>query len=189
MWGVPFGVAMALFAEDLVDFVLSDDWVPAIGLLEAFGLIAAFNHIGYNWTAFFRARGETRPIATNALVGLGSMLLITVPAMAIWEQDGLIAGFAISAVIVVGVRTLYLTRLFPSFQIFVHSARAMAPTVPAAVAVLAMRALENGERSGGLALTELAVFVVVTAAATALLERPLLREVRGYLRRPGTSPA
>jgi PST family polysaccharide transporter len=189
MWGVPFGVAMALFAEDLAIFALGDEWVPAIGLLQAFGLIAAFNHIGYNWTAFFRARGETRPIATNAVVGLGSMLLITVPAMVVWERDGLIAGFAISAGITVAMRTWYLTRLFPSFQIFVHSARAMAPTVPAAAAVLAIRALEGGERTGALALGELAVFVAVTAVATALIERPLLREVRGYLRRPGTSPA
>ena len=35
----------------------------AFGLIRRFGLIAAVGHIGFNWDAFFRARGETRPIA------------------------------------------------------------------------------------------------------------------------------
>ena len=35
----------------------------AIPLIQAFGLTAALNQIGFNWTAFFRALGDTRPIA------------------------------------------------------------------------------------------------------------------------------
>ena len=70
MWGMPFGIALALFADDLVEFVYGDEWEPAVGLIQAFGLTAAINHIGYNWTAFFRARGETKPIGVMGLVGV-----------------------------------------------------------------------------------------------------------------------
>ena len=30
---------------------------------DSLGVTAAFNHIGFNWTAYFRALGRTRPIA------------------------------------------------------------------------------------------------------------------------------
>jgi hypothetical protein len=76
----------------------------------------------------------------------------------------------------------YLSRLFPSFQILVHSARAVAPSVPAAGAVLLLRAATDLDRSASLALGELALYLVVTVVATWLFERRLLREVVGYLR-------
>ena len=69
MWGMPFGVGLALFAPDLIEFGYGEEWEPAVGLIQAFGLIAAFNHIGYNWTAFFRARGPRRePIGVMGVV-------------------------------------------------------------------------------------------------------------------------
>jgi hypothetical protein len=49
------------------------------------------------------------------------------------------------------------------------------------------RALESGPRTEGRALGELAIYAVVTAAATAVLERDLLREARGYLVRPAAA--
>jgi O-antigen/teichoic acid export membrane protein len=182
MWGMPFGVGLALFAGDLVDFVYGDEWEPAVGLIRAFGLIAAFNHIGYNWTAFFRARGETRPIAVLAVIGMVAMLAIAVPLLFEDGLDGLAVGMAIVTAISLVGRVWYLARLFPSFQILVHSARAIAPSVPAAAAVLAIRAATDAGRSPGLALAELAAYLAVTVVATWMVERSLLREVRGYLR-------
>jgi O-antigen/teichoic acid export membrane protein len=182
MWGVPFGVGLALFAGDLVDFVYGDEWEPAVVLIQAFGLIAAFNHIGYNWTAFFRARGETGPIGVLAVIGMVAMLAIAIPLLLSDGLDGLAVGMAIVTAISLVGRVWYLSRLFPSFQILVHSARAIAPTVPAAAAVLGLRVATDADRSPGVALGELAVYLVITAAATWLIERSLLREVRGYLR-------
>jgi hypothetical protein len=52
--------------------------------------------------------------------------------------------------------------------------------------VLALRPLE-GHRSLAIAIGELALYVVVAAAATLALERPLLRELAGNLR--GAEPA
>jgi hypothetical protein len=58
--------------------------------------------------------------------------------------------------------------------------------VPAVAAVFAVRLALGEEGSLAAALAVLALYVLVTIAATALLERKLLREIVAYLRRrPG----
>ena len=183
MWGVPFGVGLTLFADDLVEFGLGSKWEPAVGLLQVFGLLAAINHIGFNWTAYFRARGETRPIAVAGVASMVAFLAAVIPLTAAYGLDGFAAGMAITAVVNLAVRFFFLVRLFPALSIAGHAARAIAPTVPAVLAVLAVRAVD-GDRSLGVALGELALYAGVTVAATVVLERELLREVLGYLRRP-----
>ena len=69
-----------------------------------------------------------------------------------------------------------------SFQILLHSARAIAPSVPAAASILLLRAVTDLDRSVSLAFAELGLYLLVTVVATWALERPLLREVVGYLR-------
>lgn len=182
MWGMPFGVGLALFAPDLIHFVYGDEWRPAVRLIQAFGLIAAFNHIAYNWTAFFRARGETGPIGVMGVVGFVTVVGIAVPLLLVAELDGLALGMAIATAISLTGRVWYLSRLFPGFQILVHSARAIAPSVPAVAAILGLRAATELERTGTLALAELGLYLAVTAGATWALERSLLREVGSYLR-------
>ena len=54
-----------------------------------------------------------------------------------------------------------------------------------AAAVLAVRVIEGSGRGPALALAEVALYIAVTAAATILLERALLREVARYLRGGG----
>jgi len=181
MWGMPFGIGLALFAPDLIEHVYGEEWEPAVGLIQAFGLIAAANHIAYNWTAFFRARADTRPIGVMGVVGVVSIVAIAVPLLLADGLDGLALGMAIVTAIALAGRVWYLSRLFPSLQILAHSARAIAPSVPAAAAVLGLRALDL-ERSGAMAIAELALYLAVTVAATWLFERALLREVLGYLR-------
>ena len=44
-------------------FVIGDRWRGAILLLQVCGITAAINHVGFNWTAYFRALKRTRPIA------------------------------------------------------------------------------------------------------------------------------
>jgi hypothetical protein len=62
-----------------------------------------------------------------------------------------------------------------------HAARAIAPTVPAVAAVLGVRALV-GDGSLAMAIGQPALYGAVTVIATWAFERPLLREVLGYLR-------
>jgi hypothetical protein len=87
------------------------------------------------------------------------------------------------------VRGVYLRRLFHGFRMLPHGIRALAPTVPAAGAVLLARALIDS-RSAGMAAAEVVMYLAITVVATVLLERPLLREVAGYLGgRTGGTPA
>jgi len=58
----------------------------------------------------------------------------------------------------------------------------MAPTVPAALAVLGLRWVAEMDRGVVVALSELVLYGLVTVLATLAFERPLLREVATYLR-------
>jgi PST family polysaccharide transporter len=182
MWGMPFGLALTLFAPDLVNFVLGHKWTPAVRLIQIFGLIGASHHVGFNWSAFYRARGDTRPIAIVNVFVTVLFIACVVPLTIADGLDGFGIAMAISAVGALLARSYYLTRLFPGFAMLRHGLRAIAPSVPAAAAVLGLRLLESGTRSAGIALIELAVYIVVTIIATIALERPLLAEVAGYLR-------
>jgi O-antigen/teichoic acid export membrane protein len=191
MWGLPFGVGVALFADDLVTYGIGDEWKPAVGIIQAFGLIAALNHIGFNWSAFYRARGDTKPLAVFAPIVLAAFLVFAVPGMVFWGLNGFAVGMALMALTSLIVRTIYLRRLFRGFRMLPHALRAIAPTIPAAGAVALARVIVD-ERSAGIALGELGLYVAVTVAATLYFERDLLREAIGYLggrRRPAEAEA
>ena len=83
-------------------------------------------------------------------------------------------------------RTYYLGKIFPAFVIVKQAVRAIAPVVPAVAVVVLARVVESGQRTAAMAAAELVAFGVVTLAWTAVLERALLREVFGYLRRRST---
>jgi O-antigen/teichoic acid export membrane protein len=183
MWGVPFGAGVALFASDIVTFGIGERWRPAVGLIAALGLVAAVNHIGFNWDAFLRARDDTRPIAVAGVLGMLAFLALPVPLLVTNGLDGYAIGVGAVALIALVIRGYYLARLFDGFDMARHAARAIAPTLPAAAAVLAVRAL-GGPHTLAATLAEAALYVAVTVAATWALERDLLREVAGYLRRP-----
>jgi O-antigen/teichoic acid export membrane protein len=180
LWGAPLGVAIALFTPALVRYGLGSHWRPAVGIIQVFGLIAAFDQIGYNWDDYFRARAQTRPIAVVAAVTTAVYVAVALPLLTTHGLVGFEIGMAIAAAVGVSGRVFYLTRLFPTLDILRHVSRAIAPTIPGALAVLALRA---GHVNGGLALSvaELALYCLLVLAGTVLLERPLLRELAGYL--------
>jgi O-antigen/teichoic acid export membrane protein len=182
MWGVPFGVGITLFAPDLVAFGLGERWRPAIALMQVWGLVAAANHIGFNWHAFYRAKGNTRPTLVVTAIAVVTLAVSIVPLID-WrgvEGFGLAVGLMAASNLV--ARGYYMARLFPGFKMVGHALRAIAPTVPAVAATLAVRALFGGDRTPGIAVSELVVYLAVTAAATLLFERALLREALGYVR-------
>jgi O-antigen/teichoic acid export membrane protein len=182
MWAVPFGFGLTLFADDLVTFVLGPErWSEAIVLLQVYGVTAAIGQIGFNWHAYFRARGETRPLAVTS-VGTALVFLLTgIPLLFAFGLPGFAAGVAIQMLANLALRVFFLTRLFAGFDVLAHMGRALLPVVPAAALTLALRLLVDA-RSLALALAELALFMAACAAGTWLLERPLLREALGYLR-------
>jgi O-antigen/teichoic acid export membrane protein len=179
-------LGLSLFASDLVHYVFGDRWESAIILLQAFGVMVAIDQLGFNWAAFLRARNETKPIAIVSVVTAVTFVAITVPLLFIDGLHGYAAGMLAVTVVTVVARSVFLARLFSGFQMIWHAARAIAPSVIPVVLVLGLRALESGDRTSGMALAELGVYVVATVAATLLLERALLKEVLSYLRPKGT---
>ncbi len=188
IWGMPFGLALALFAPDLVHYVLGEKWEGVTGLLQVFGITAAIKQIGFNWTAFQRAIGQTRPLAVYGFAGLIVFLLVGVPGMIAWGITGYAVAIGAMTAVELGIRTFYLSKLFKGFDIVRHSMRALTPCIPAVAVVLAIRFLEPDERTLPFVAAELALFVIVTCAATWAAERTLLREMFGYLRRAPGAP-
>ena len=182
MWAVPFGCGVSLFAADLVDFGIGEKWAPAVGLLQVTGVVAALGHIGFNWDAYFRALGTTRPMAVASAVAAVTFVATGLPLLFTYDLDGLAAGIGLQMAAHVACRAFYLQRLFDGFGFALHALRALLPTLPAGGAVLAMRVAETGERTAALALAEIGVYLALTAIATWVLENRLLREALGYLR-------
>ena len=184
MWGVPFGAGLTLFAADLIDFGIGDKWAPGLLLFQVFGLTAALGHIGFNWHAYYRALGRTRPIAVVQVIVAVVFVVALVGLVPPHGLDGFAIAVGIMTVTVLAARGVYLAQLFPGFVLTRHAARAVAPTIPAVAVVLAVRQLGSGDRTLGLAVAELALYAAVTAAVTIATERRLLREAIGYVRRP-----
>src|ERR1019366_8613925 len=97
MWGVPFGVAVSLFGADLIDLVIGRRWHAAILLLEVYGVVAALNHVGFNWTAYFRAIGRTRPIAVVTAAATAIFALVGIPLLIAFGYRGFALGVAAQA--------------------------------------------------------------------------------------------
>jgi PST family polysaccharide transporter len=186
MWAVPFGVGLTLFAPLLVEAVGKREWEPATVLLQAFGLTAAVSHIGFNWGVYFRARGETRPMAVAQVVAAVVFVAGVIPLLDAYGLDGFAVAIGLQVLAHLAVRAFFLRRLFAGFGFLRHALRAFLPTVPAVAAVLAIRAAAPGGGTA-LSLAEAAVYLAVTAVSTWRLEGALLREAAGYLR-GGSAP-
>lgn len=182
MWAVPFGVGVTLFCSDLVHFGIGEQWRPAVIVLQVYGLAAAINHVGFNWTAYFRALNRTRPIATANLLATAVFIGAGIPLLLALGLKGFAIGVAAQGLVALVLRAYYLEKLFPGFDFLRHAARSFLPTLPAAAAVLALRGLSPGHRSLARALAELGLYMAVTAVATWRVESELLREALAYIR-------
>jgi O-antigen/teichoic acid export membrane protein len=187
MWGVPFGVGLALFAGDLVHDIIGRRWDFAIHLIQVCGLLAAVNHIGFNWAAYHRARNITKPMAIAAWVNVLTFAAAPLPLMLSDGLDGYAIGLMVAAAVQLVMRGWFMARMFRGFSIVRHTIRAVLPSVPAAGLVLLLRAVDGLHRTPAVAVGELVLYLAVTAAATWALERDLLREALGYLGRDRTT--
>jgi O-antigen/teichoic acid export membrane protein len=182
LWGFPLGVGAALFAPALVPRLLGESWTFAVPLLQIFAITAALNQIGFNWTAFAQARGETRVLALGALSAMIGTIAVGVPLLLSHGISGFGVGILVGTLAAMVVRLVYLVRLFPARKIAIHVARSFVPTLPAAAVILAGRAIFELPDTLTRLLVEGAVFVTLVAATTWLMEGRLLREAIGYLR-------
>ncbi len=184
MWGMPFGVGLTLFAADLVNFILGSEWKSAVIVLQIYGVTSALSNVAFNWDAYFRALGNTKPMAVAAVAAMVTFLASAPFMVSAWGLKGLAIAIALQGVVHMTCRAWFLARLFEGFRYITHTLRAIAPTVPAVAVVLIARQLEPSHRTPGIAIGELVVYLAVTAAATIAFEGRLLREARDYLRSP-----
>ena len=188
LWGVPCGVGIALFAPDLARFWLGEEWSFAVPVIQAFAIGAALNQICVNYSVFFRAREETRPMAVAGAAFFIGVMVIAIPLLLSQGIEGYAIGMVAATAVMVAVRIVYVRRMFPAFPIWAHTARAAAPTVPAAVALLGLRGLSDLDATlPGVAVLAL-LFGVLVGLATFVSERALIREVVSYVRGPSVAP-
>ncbi|WP_028059694.1 oligosaccharide flippase family protein [Candidatus Solirubrobacter pratensis] len=183
MWAFPFGAGFALFGADLVRFVLGDEWDGAIVLLGGLAVAGAIQQVGYNWFAFYRARGESWPQAVEAGAFAASFAALAVPGALLGGAWWFVAGRLGCTACVLAVRHVYVQRLLPGVRMLPVALRAAAPVALASAPVLALRlALWGGHRPLAQAALELTLWLATLALATRRLERGLLAELQGYLR-------
>lgn len=181
-WVLPFSAAVVLFAPDLVSLVLGTRWEPAVVLLQGLAVAGAIQQLGFNWFSFYRARGETRPPAVEAIVGALAFGALAVPGLLADGSDGFILGRVAAVVIATGVRWFYVRRLLPGVRAFGLLAPALVPLAQAVVAVLALRLLTWGARDLWQALAEAALFTGVYGISVWHRERALIGELLTALR-------
>jgi O-antigen/teichoic acid export membrane protein len=182
LWGFPLGVGAALFAPAAVPRVLGQSWEFAVPLLQILAITAALNQIGFNWTAFAQARGETRVLALGAFSAMIGTIAVGVPLLLSHGITGFGVGILVGTLAAMTVRVVYLVTMFPARKIALHVARSFLPTLPAAAVILAEREVLGLDDSLARLVVESAVFIALVAAATWLTESRLLREATGYLR-------
>jgi O-antigen/teichoic acid export membrane protein len=184
LWGFPMGVAAALFAPGVVPLVLGNSWKLAVPLIQVLGLTAAIDQIGFNWTAFARARGDTRVLAVASVAMLVTVLGVGVPMLLALGLPGFAIGIGAGTLVTLAIRMVYLVKLFPASRMVSHVGRAIAPTLPATAAILAERVVLGGSGGSGLRVAlEAGTYVLLVAIATWVMARPLLSEALGYVRR------
>lgn len=194
LWGFPFGIGTALFAAQVVPGVLGERWELAVPLVQVAGVSAALQQIGFNWTTYARALGDTRPIAVSAVVGMVAVLATGVPLLLSDGLRGFALGLLAGTLAGLVVRFTYLRRIFPTLHAVRHIAPSVAPTVVAAAGLLLVRAVAPGDASLLRVLVEAAGYAAVVAALSWFTARALLLEAVGHLRRAaarraGTAPA
>ena len=188
IWSLAFGALFVLFAPDLVNFVLGDEWTGAVPLLQGLAASGALYYLGFSWIAFARGLGNPRPPALESLAALAVFAFVAVPLLFSSGTTAYVLGMVGSSLVVLVIRTWFVRRLLPGVPLARLVARALWPLAGAGIAVAAARlALWGGERTALQAVAELVVFLAVYAAATFASERDLIRELRETARRPATA--
>jgi O-antigen/teichoic acid export membrane protein len=181
LWVLPFTAGLILFAGDLVTFVVGEQWRDAEILIQGLAAAGLLQHLGFNWFSFYRAHGDTRPPAVEAVAHAAAFCALAVPGLIVAGAEGFVAGRIAAVVVALVIRARYVRRMLPAVR--VRDIVAPGPVLLATAAALALRlALWGGERPLWQALAELAVFLGVFGVVAVRREGPLLAELRGALR-------
>jgi O-antigen/teichoic acid export membrane protein len=184
MWVLPYAAGLVLFAPDLARFVLGPSWLGAVILLQGLAIVGALTQLGFNWFSFYRAHGDPRPQAVEAVVGTAAFLVLAVGGLVVDGFHGFVVGRIAAALVTLAVRRVYIRRLLPGVRYWDLLAPTVLPAALATAAVLALRfALWGGRRHLGQAVLELLLFGAIYTVMAMRRERDLVTELFGALRR------
>ena len=179
IWSLGFGSLLVLFAPDIVDHLLGDEWGGATVLLQGLGAASALYSLGYTWIAFARGLGRFRQPAAEAVVAVAVFGAIALPLYLTWGATEYALAIVGSSTAILCVRAYFVRRLLPGVNLPALLLRCAWPVAAAAGAALALRlALWGGGRPPGQAVAELVLFLAVYAALVLTAERPLIAELR-----------
>lgn len=183
LWATPVGLAIVLFTPDLIHFAIGSRWESAIPVIQAYGAVAVINQVAVNWTVFFRAMANTKPIAVGGAVMAFGAAFIATPMLLAEGLVGFAFGYGIAVCIYMVVRFMYLSRMFSLPLMILNAVRGLLPGLTAFLVTGGVRLLiDTGERTESMALRELGLFLLVSAVMTFMLERSLMSELTAYLR-------
>jgi O-antigen/teichoic acid export membrane protein len=183
LWGTPTGLAIVLFTPDIVNFMIGDRWEGAIPVIQAYGAVAVLNQVAVNWTVFFRAIGNTKPIAVGGAVMAFGAAFIATPMLLAEGLVGFAFGYGFAVCIYMVVRFMYLKRMFALRLMVMNAVRGMLPGLTAFLVTGGVRLwVDAGERTQTMAIRELGLFAIITIVMTFLFERSLMSELTAYLR-------
>src|SRR3954454_19088188 len=190
LWTLPAAAGIVLFARPLIDHVLGRQWEDAVGLMQGLAVAAALQQVGFNWFSFYRAHGESRPGAVEAVAGAVAFVALAIPGLLVAGFTGFVVGRCAAVAVQLTIRARYVRALLPSGRARDVLARPVVPTTLGVPAVLALRAVPawSGDAESG-ALAEAAVFGAVVARTSVAFERDLLRELAAALRGRGALAA
>lgn len=181
VWAVPIGFGLALFATDVVRYVVGQKWAAVTPLLWVEGVGEVFNAIGTMWGTFYTVLGRNRPslwlgLQINILMAV--LIAVLIPFM---HYKGVL--LAISAAIVVGLvqRRRYLKQLFPGIPVIRIALPYLTAAALAVSVVLALQAAYGLTSRTGLAL-RLVCYFGVYGTTIFTLQRGFLAEALALLR-------
>jgi PST family polysaccharide transporter len=186
LWVLPYAVGVVLFAPDLVHFILGRKWEPAVVLLQGLAVVGAITQLGFNWFSFFRAHGNTRAPAVEAVTGAVAFLVLVPAGLWLDGFDGFVLARIAGALVPLAVRGLFVRRLLPDVRYRQIVAPTLIPILMATAAPLVLRAILWGHRRPlGQAIAEIALFCAIYAVTALRRERALAGELLGAMRGAG----
>ncbi|MGQ0831591.1 MAG: oligosaccharide flippase family protein [Microthrixaceae bacterium] len=186
IWSGFIGFGLALFASDLVRFVLGAAWEPATLLFRMSGLAVTIGSIGFSWDIFLRARGETKPTLLFKTISEAWVFVVLLPSVVLWGIDGAAWAVGSLGVVSVAVRQLFVNRIFDDVPLVRVAWREIVATGAAAALLVGVRTQWTPGSVAGL-VGQVTIYVTASAAAVIVTDRTFVRDLFRRVRAPAAS--
>ena len=175
LWAVPAGFGLAIFAQDIVQFLIGPQWSQIVLLLRVEGVGEVVNAIGTTWNIFYLAAGDNRPVLWLGLL-TNVLLIVAVGALApFFGYTGFAGAIGLTVVLGLVVRRHFIRRLLPGVPVLTLAIPSVSAGLIAGACTLALDWQLGAPTWPGLVL-RVAVFLGVYLAICLGLQRQLVGE-------------